>query len=73
MVAGLSCRTASRSGAGSGCFCVIDDVSRKCLACVVDTSLSRQRVARELDNIARLRGYPCMVVSDNDEGIARMS
>ncbi|GAB5431373.1 MAG: hypothetical protein EpisKO_07430 [Epibacterium sp.] len=46
-------------------LCVIDDFSRECLACVVDTSLSGQRVARELDNIARLRGYPFMVVSDN--------
>ena len=45
-------------------LCVIDDFSRECLACVADTSLSGQRVARELDNIARLRGYPCMVVSE---------
>ncbi len=37
-------------------LCVIDDFNRECLACVVDTSLSGQRVARELDNIARLRG-----------------
>lgn len=46
-------------------LCVIDDFSRECLATVVDTSLSGQRVGRELDNIARVRGYPCMVVSDN--------
>lgn len=46
-------------------LCVIDDFSRECLASVVDTSLSGQRVARELDNIARVRGYPCVVVSDN--------
>lgn len=44
---------------------VIDDFSRECLASVVDTSLSGQRVARELDRIAEMRGYPCMVVSDN--------
>lgn len=44
---------------------VIDDFSRECLAAVVDTSLSGHRVARELDRIAELRGYPCMVVSDN--------
>lgn len=44
---------------------VIDDFSRECLATVVDTSLSGQRVARELDRIAEMRGYPCMVVSDN--------
>ena len=44
---------------------VIDDFSRECLAAVVDTSLSGQRVARELDRIVELRGRPCMVVSDN--------
>ncbi|PRZ43252.1 integrase-like protein, partial [Tritonibacter scottomollicae] len=46
-------------------LCVIDDFSWECLATVVETSLSGQRVGRELDNIARVRGYPCMVVSDN--------
>ena len=46
-------------------LCVIDDFSRECLATVVDTSLSGIRVARELDIIAELRGYPCMIVSDN--------
>jgi putative transposase len=46
-------------------LCVIDDFSRECLATVVDTSLTGERVARELDNIAERRGYPCMVVSDN--------
>ncbi|XCC97817.1 IS3 family transposase (plasmid) [Salipiger sp. H15] len=45
-------------------LCVIDDFSRECLAAVVDTSLSGQRVGRELDSIARVRGYPCMVVSE---------
>lgn len=46
-------------------LCVLDDFSREFLAAVVDTSLSGQRVARELDKIARTRGHPCMVVSDN--------
>ena len=44
---------------------VIDDFSRECLAAVVDTSLSGDRVRRELDRIAEMRCYPCMVVSDN--------
>ena len=44
---------------------VIDDFSRECLAAVVDTSLSGDRVGRELDRIAEMCGYPCMVVSDN--------
>lgn len=46
-------------------LCVIDDFSRECLATVVDVSLSGLRVARELDHIAEMRGYPCLVVSDN--------
>ncbi len=44
---------------------VIDDYSRECLACIVDTSLSGRRVIRELSAIAERRGLPCMVVSDN--------
>ena len=46
-------------------LCVIDDFSRECLATVVDNSISGIRVARELDRISEIRGYPCMVVSDN--------
>lgn len=46
-------------------LCVINDFSRQCLATVVDNSISGERVARELDQIAEFRGYPCMVVSDN--------
>ena len=44
---------------------VIDDYSRECLACIIDTSLSGRRVVRELSAIAERRGLPCMVVSDN--------
>ena len=44
---------------------VIDDYSRECLACIVDTSLSGRRVVRELAAIAERRGLPCMVISDN--------
>ena len=32
---------------------------------MVDTSISGERVGRELDRIAEMRGYPCMAVSDN--------
>ena len=46
-------------------LCVIDDFSRECLATVVDNSISGVRVARELDRIAAMRGYPGTVVSDN--------
>lgn len=46
-------------------LCTIDDFSRECLGAIVGTSISGHRVARELDRISGLRGYPCMVVSDN--------
>ncbi|VVT21927.1 transposase (fragment) [Sphingomonas sp. EC-HK361] len=45
---------------------VIDDYSRKCLACIVDTSLSGRRVVPELSAIAERRGLPCMVVVDDN-------
>jgi len=44
---------------------VIDDYSRECLACIVDTSSSGRRVVRELTAIAERRGLPWMVVSDD--------
>jgi putative transposase len=44
---------------------VIDDFSRECLATVADNALSGERVTRELDRIASVRDYPCMIVSDN--------
>jgi len=44
---------------------VIDDFSRECLTAIVDTSIGGARVVRELDRIAELRGYPCLLVSDN--------
>jgi putative transposase len=44
---------------------LVDDFTRECLALVVDTSLSGQRVARELDALIALRGRPLMVVSEN--------
>ena len=50
------------------CFrilCIIADFNRECLAPVVDTSISGVQVARQLDRIAEIRGFPCMVVSDN--------
>ena len=44
---------------------VVDDLTRECLALVVDTSLSGLRVGRELDRVVALRGRPAMIVSDN--------
>lgn len=44
---------------------VVDDCARECLALVADTSLSGQRVTRELERIIEGRGKPKMIVSDN--------
>ena len=44
---------------------VVDDCSRECLTLVADTSVSGQRVARELDQLVAERGRPKMIVSDN--------
>jgi len=44
---------------------VVDDCTRECLALVADTSLSGQRVARELEALIARRGKPAMIVSDN--------
>lgn len=71
MLSASGCTSSPTSVAGSAiagsrsCSGVIDDYSRECLACIVDTSLSGRRVVRELTAIADRRGLPCMVVSDN--------
>ena len=44
---------------------VIDDVTKKSLAAVVDTSVSGRRVARELTALIERRGKPGVIVSDN--------
>ena len=44
---------------------VVDDITRECLAAVVDTSISGRRVVRELDDLIARRGAPKMIVSDN--------
>ena len=44
---------------------IVDDFTRECLAIEVDTSLSGPRVARVLDAIAAVRGYPETLVMDN--------
>lgn len=44
---------------------VVDDYTRICLGIVVDTSLSGQRVSRELDRIMEEYGKPETILSDN--------
>ena len=44
---------------------MIDDVTKECLAAVVDTSISGRRVARELTALVARRGKPDLIVSDH--------
>jgi putative transposase len=44
---------------------IVDDFTRECLAIEVDTSLSGHRVARILDAIGSVRGFPQTIVMDN--------
>ncbi len=46
-------------------FNVVDDVTKECLAAVVDTSISGKRVARALAAIVARRGKPELIVSDH--------
>jgi putative transposase len=41
---------------------LVDDSTWECLGLVVETSLTGLRVARDLDRIAELRGYPGTVL-----------
>ena len=52
---------------------VVDDFSRENLVLVADTSLSGQRVARELDLIIAERGMPKTIVSDNGTEFTSMA
>ena len=44
---------------------IVDDVTKKCLGAIPDTSISGRRVARELTTIIERHGKPDMVVSDH--------
>jgi putative transposase len=44
---------------------IVDDVTRRCLAAIADTSISGQRVARELTDLIYMRGKPGVIVSDH--------
>lgn len=44
---------------------VIDDCCRESLCLTADTSISGDRVARELDALVRIYGKPACIVSDN--------
>lgn len=44
---------------------ILDDVTHECLGAIPDTSISGQRLARELGAVMQRRGKPGMIVSDN--------
>jgi putative transposase len=44
---------------------ILDDVTKECLAAIADTSISGQRVARELTTLIARRGKPELIVSDH--------
>ena len=46
-------------------FNLVDDCTRECLAIEVDTNLPGARVVRVLERVARERGQPAALVSDN--------
>ena len=54
-------------------LCIVDDFSRECLGLVADTSLSGNRVARELDTIIARRSKPLTIVSDNGTELTSMA
>jgi putative transposase len=54
-------------------LCVVDDYSRECLSLIADTSLSGNRVARELDIIIARKGKPKTIVSDNGTELTSMA
>jgi len=52
---------------------IVDDFTRESLALIPDTSLSGQRVARELDTLIAHRGRPKSCVSDNGTELTSMA
>jgi putative transposase len=54
-------------------FTLVDDYTRECLALMADTSLSGNRLARELDAVIVQRGAPRMIVSDNGTELTSMA
>jgi putative transposase len=46
-------------------FNVVDDFNREPLTIAIDFSLTAERIVRELDRIAAVRGYPLKLRLDN--------
>ena len=54
-----------RDGRKFRALTIVDQFSRECPAIVVDTSISGQRVTRELDQLAQVTGLPQVIFLDN--------
>ncbi len=55
-------------------LCIVDDFSRECIGLIADTSLSGERMVRELDLIIARRGAkPTTIVSDNGTEMTSMA
>ena len=52
-------------------FNVVDDFNREALAIEVDFSLTAERMVRELERIAAVRGYPLKLRTDNGQSSSR--
>lgn len=52
---------------------IVDDFTRECLCLVADTSLTGDRVVRELDLLVAQRGRPLTIVSDNGTELTSMA
>ena len=48
---------------------IVDDVTKECLGAIPDTSISGQRVARELTSIVARRGKPGSIARGEQRGI----
>ena len=53
------------SGRRLKCLTVVDDFSKESVEIAVDYGISGQYVTRVLDQVARFRGYPAAVRTDN--------
>jgi putative transposase len=53
------------SGRRIKCLTVVDDFSKESVDITVDYGISGQYVTRVLDQVARFRGYPAAVRTDN--------
>ena len=57
------------NGRRFGVLNIVDDVTKECLGAIPDTSISGQRVVRELTSIVARRGKPGSIAGGEQRGI----